>query len=115
MRTYDELCEAIASCEIPYARIAFDTDDPDELQAPPYVLLMPRGTNNFMAGNKIVLHITSYDVELYVDGSSTALEANVDDRSNDLGDLAFAAHHHFLFHSAFAVPTISVSSCVIAA
>ena len=78
MRTYDELCEAIASCKIPYARIAFDTDDPDELQAPPYVLLMPRGTNNFMAGNKIVLHITSYDVELYVDGSSTALEATVE-------------------------------------
>lgn len=78
MRTYDDLCSAVASCGIPYARIAFDTDDPDELPELPYVLLMPRGTNNYMANNRIVLHITSYDVELYVDGSSIALEETVE-------------------------------------
>jgi hypothetical protein len=85
VRTYDDLCAAVASCGIPYARIAFDKDDPEELPELPYVLMVPRGTRNFMANNRVVSRITSYDVELYARGSSIALEETVDAALSSMG------------------------------
>lgn len=78
MRTYDQLCAAIASCDIPYARIGFNVDDPEDVPELPHILMVPKGTNNFMAGNRVVSRITTYDVELYAYGSSIALEETVD-------------------------------------
>lgn len=77
MRTYDELCAAIASCGLEYARLTFAPLDPDEIPALPYVVFVPQRTNNVFANDRIACAITSYDVNLYTEGSNMALEEQV--------------------------------------
>lgn len=77
MRTYDDLCAAVASCGLEYARLTFAPTDPDDLPSLPYVVLVPQRTNNFFANDRIACAITAYDVNLYTDGSNMELEEQV--------------------------------------
>ncbi len=77
MPTYDDLCAAIESLDLPYARVQFDTRDPDNLPNVPFVVLMPTTTNHQQAGDAIAYHVWPYNVELYTDGSNMALEGAV--------------------------------------
>lgn len=78
MRTYDQLCAAVASCGLPYARISWDPLDPSDIPALPHVLLVPQKTRNAIAADGVACRITPYDVELYAKGSDIALEESVE-------------------------------------
>lgn len=77
MRTYDDLCAALAACEIPYARVSWEPLDPDDTPTLPHALLVPRRSRNKPANDAVACHVTPYDVELYLDGSSIELELRV--------------------------------------
>ena len=78
MRTYDDLCDAMRACDLPFARISWDPLDPDDIPALPHVLLVPQKTRNAMADGGIACRITPYDVELYAKGSNIDLEERVE-------------------------------------
>lgn len=78
MRTYDDLCAALASCEIPIVRITWDPDDAGELPPLPHAMLVPKETDNIFAANRVVCRVTDYDVEVYVRGSDIPLETEVE-------------------------------------
>ena len=65
MRTYDDLCEVMRECGIPFARISWEPLDPQK-------------TRNAMADGGVCCKITPYDIELYAHGSSIELEQRVD-------------------------------------
>ncbi len=77
MRTYDDLCDAMRSCGLPFARISWEPLDPEDIPPLPNVILMPQKTRNAKACDGISCHITPYDVELYGHGSSIELEDRV--------------------------------------
>ena len=77
MATYDDLCAAVESCGLPFARIQFDPYDPDGIPDAPFCILMPLTTRNRMGSNAVVAHFYPYDVELYTDGSDMELEKRV--------------------------------------
>lgn len=79
MRTYDDLCAAMAACSLPFARISWDPLDPDDIPPLPHVLLVPQKTRNKNAGDGMSCRITPYDVELYAKGSNIALECQVEE------------------------------------
>ena len=78
MRTYDDLCGAMRACGLPFARISWDPLDPADIPPLPHVLLMPQRTRNAMADDGMACRITPYDVELYANGSSIALDERVE-------------------------------------
>ena len=91
MRTYDDLCDVMRACGLPFARISWDPLDPDDIPPLPHVLLMPQRTRNQSASDGISCHITPYNVELYVSGSNMALEGLV---QAELEDAGFCANRY---------------------
>ncbi|WP_028264375.1 hypothetical protein [Atopobium fossor] len=78
MPGYRELCRAIKSCGIRYARIAWDTADGSSPPPLPYALLVPNATSDRMAANSNVFAATHYTVELYERGSDMQLESKLE-------------------------------------
>lgn len=78
MRTYDDLCDAMRACGLPFARISWEPLDPEDIPPLPNVILMPQRTRNAMADNGLSCRITPYNVELYANGSSIELEERVE-------------------------------------
>ena len=78
MRSYDDLCSALASCDIPIVRITWDPADEDMLPPLPHAMLVPTETQNIFARNRVVCRITLYDVEVYLRGSDIALESSIE-------------------------------------
>lgn len=75
---YTDLCRAVASCGLPFARVCWDKDDPDAPPPLPYALLVPGATRDVMAGSRRAAEVTPYTVELYERGSSLDLEARLE-------------------------------------
>lgn len=78
MRTYDDLCEVMRECGIPFARISWEPLDPEDIPPLPHALLVPQRTRNAMADGGVCCKVTPYDIELYAHGSSIELEQRVD-------------------------------------
>ena len=85
MRTYDDLCDALRACGIPFARISWDPLDPEDIPPLPHALLVPQKTRNAIAADGVCCRITPYDVELYTHGSSIELEERVEEALNARG------------------------------
>ena len=77
MRTYDDLCDVMRACELPFARISWEPLDPSDIPPLPHALLVPQRTRHQSASDGISCHVTPYNVELYVSGSNLALEEGV--------------------------------------
>ena len=85
MRTYDDLCDAMRACDIPFARTSWEPLDPSDIPPLPHALLVPQRTRNAIAADGVACRITPYDVELYSHGSSIALEERVEEALRDAG------------------------------
>lgn len=83
--TYADLCDAVASCGLPYARVAWDGDDPSSIPPLPHVLLVPDETADVVADASGLCPVTLYTVELYERGSSLAVEASLESALADAG------------------------------
>lgn len=83
--TYADLCDAVASCGLPYARVAWDGDDPSSVPALPHVLLVPEETDDVAADGTSLCEVTAYTVELYEHGSSLSTEARLERALIDAG------------------------------
>ena len=77
--TYADLCDAVASCGLPYARVAWDGD------APSSIPLVPDETADVVADASGLCPVTLYTVELYERGSSLAVEASLESALADAG------------------------------
>lgn len=93
MRTYADLCAAVKSCGIPYARVSWNKDDPESIPGAPNVLLVPEDTLDIMADATNYQKATMYRVELYEHGSSLALEEKFEQALTDAG---FEYTRHFV-------------------
>lgn len=82
--TYRDLCAAIASTGLPWARFQFDPDQRD-LPKVPFILVVPQESGDVMADGSNWSKATYYDIELYERGSTLDTEALVESALDEAG------------------------------
>ena len=73
--TFDEIAGLIGEVGLPRA---YDHFEEGESPAPPFVVFLLPGTNNFMADGEVYEQVTEISIELYTDLKMPPLEAKVE-------------------------------------
>lgn len=73
--TFDEIAGLIGEVGLPSA---YDHFAEGESPAPPFVVFLLPGTNNFMADGEVYEQVTEISIELYTDLKMPPLEAKVE-------------------------------------